>query len=267
MDKLDKYINSICKNLKGNNEEIDIMKKEVKNHLLQSVEELKAQGKSREESIDIAIDRFGEIDILKKQLKEVYNVQKSFSRRIFNIALVILIIGIVSLISQIFIHYNSQSVDTKLLYSIQNTLKSDDGAVNDKLKSLFEANGNKFKFYNKELKYIAVFKYPENYTGNIDTSPIKEAKYIYPSVDKLNKDLKRTGYISNASSDREYVANNSKWRISVHYVTPRLQWMQYGLNNIVNIIGIICIVSSSILFIISILINIYHKNRIDFAVE
>lgn len=266
MDKLDKYINSVCKNLKGNNEEIIIMKQELKNHLLQSVEDLKAQGKSQEESIDIAIDRFGEIDILKKQLKEVYNVQKSFSRRIFNIALVLLIIGIVSLISQIFINYNSQSVDTKLLYSIQNVLKSDE-AVNDKLKSLFEANGNKFKFYNKELKYIAVFKYPENYTGKTDTFTFKEAKYIYPSVDKLNNDLERTGYISNAGSDKEYVYNSNKWRISVHYITPRIQWLQYGINNIVNIIGIICIVSSSILFIISILINIYHKNRIDFAVE
>lgn len=264
MGKLDDYINLVCKNLKGNNEEIDIIRQEMKNHLFQSVEDLKSQGKSQEESINIAIDRFGQVDILKKQLKEIYNVQKSFSKRIFNIALVLLCIGIFSLISQVFIHYNSYSVDKNLLYSIQSTLKSDNGISNDKLKTLFQDNNNKFRFYNKELTYIAIFKYSNNYNGNIDEAPFKDADYIYPSVGNLNNDLERKGYITNAGSDKEYFTSNDKWRISIRYITPRILWLQYGLNNIVNIFGVMFIVSSLILFTIATFINIYHKKRVDF---
>ena len=66
MDKLDRYINSICSKLKGRSEEITIVRQEMKNHLLQSIEELRKQGKSQDESIDIAINKFGQVEILKE---------------------------------------------------------------------------------------------------------------------------------------------------------------------------------------------------------
>lgn len=264
MGKLDEYVNSICKNLKGDNEEITIMKQEMKNHLLQSVEELKAQGKSEKESIDIAISRFGEVNILKNQLKEVYNVQKNFSKIIFNVAIILLFVGIFSLISQVFIHYNSNTVDKNLLYDIESSLKSDSEISNNKLRTLFENNKNKFKFYNKDLAYIAVFKYPSSYNGDIYEASFKDAAHIFPSVNDLNNDLKIRGYITNAGSDKIYFTNSSKWRISIRYITPRVQWLQYGLNNIINIFGIILIVSSLILFTIAIFINAYHKKAVEF---
>jgi hypothetical protein len=263
MERLNEYINSVCKNLKDDDGEIDVMRQEMKNHLLQSVEDLKAQGKSEKESINIAIDRFGEADILKRQLKQIYNVQRNFSKRIFNIALILLFVGIFSLISQVLIHYNSNNVDTKLLYSVQNILKNG-GMSNDKLKNLFQHNDNKFKFYNKDLAYIAVFKYPNNYNGNIEEVSFKDAAYIFPNINSLNNDLKRKGYISNVSSGKKYFTNDNKWFISIGYITPRIQWLQYGFNNIINIFGIVFMVSSLILFTISTFINIYHKKKVDF---
>ncbi len=264
MEKLDKYIDLVCKNLKGNDEEIAIMKQEMKNHLLQSVEELKSQGKSQEESINIAIDRFGEVDILKNQLKEIYNVQKSFSKKLFNMAVVLMFIGIMALVYQIFINHNSLSIDSKLVDSVQNILKNDNTISNENLKVLFKDNNNKFRFYNKELKYIAVFKYPKNYNGNTDTASFKDAQYIYPSIGELNNSLSRIGYIANAGSDQEYSSDNNRWRISVRYITPRSQWLHYAINNLLKIFIITCVVSSLVLFIISALVNIYHNKKVNF---
>jgi disulfide oxidoreductase YuzD len=262
MEKLDEYVELVCKNLKGNDDEIAIMKQEMKNHLLQSVEELKLQGKSQEDSIKIAMDRFGEVDILKNQLKEIYNVQKSFSKKIFNVALVLLFIGILALVSQIIINNNSNTIDSKLLYSIQNIIKNDNSISNENLKTLFNDSQSKFKFYNKELKYIAVYKYPKNYNGNTDADSFKDAQYIYPSIGELNDDLVSTGYIANAGSNQEYLSDNNKWNISIRYITPKSQWLEYAINTLLKIFIITCIVSSLVLFIISAFINIYHNKKL-----
>lgn len=262
MEKLDEYVELVCKNLKGNDDEIAIMKQEMKNHLLQSVEEFKLQGKSQEESIKRAMDRFGEVDILKNQLKEIYNVQKSFSKKIFIIALVLLFIGIIGLVSQIIINHNSKSIDSNLLYSIQNIIKNDNAISNEDLKTLFNDSQSNFKFYNKELKYIAVYKSPKNYNGNSEIDSLKDAKYIYPDVGGLNDDLVRTGYIANAGSNQEYLSDNNKWNISIRYITPRSQWLEYAINTLLKIFIITCIVSSVVLFVISAFINIYHNKKL-----
>lgn len=263
MGKLDDYIDLVCKDLKGNDEELTIMKQEMKNHLLQSVEELKLQGKSQEDSINIAIDRFGEVDILKNQLKEVYNVEKNFSKKIFNIALALLLMGIIALISQIYINYNSQNIGSKLLYSVEDMIKNDNTVSNKVLKTLFDDNSGKFKFNNKELKYIAVFKYPKDYNGNTDTTSLKYAEYIYPSIEELNNNLEKSGYIANAYSDKDYLSDN-KWHISIGYITPKAQGVEYAVNTALKVFTIICIVSGLILFSISVLISIYHKKRVSF---
>ncbi|WP_242946860.1 permease prefix domain 1-containing protein [Clostridium haemolyticum] len=53
MGQIDRYVNSVYRHIGGN-------KEEMKNHLLQLVEELKSKGKSEDESISIAIKQFGE---------------------------------------------------------------------------------------------------------------------------------------------------------------------------------------------------------------
>lgn len=262
MGKLDEYINLICKNLKGNDDEIAIMKQEMKNHLLQSVEEIKSQGNSQEESIKIAIDRFGEVDILKNQLKEIYNVQKSFSKKIFKIALVLLFIGIIALASQIAINQNSTSIDSNLLYSVKDMIKNDTTLSNENLKTLFNDNNNKFKFYNKELKYIALYKHEKNYIGNAEADSFKDAQYIYPNIEQLNDNLAKTGYVANAGSDQEYLSDNNKWHISIRYISPSSQWLEYAVDPFLKLFIITCIVSSLVLLIISACISIYHNKKL-----
>ncbi|GKU25615.1 hypothetical protein CFOLD11_24410 [Clostridium folliculivorans] len=76
MREIDKYIDSIYKNADYNSDEVEDMKSEMKFHLIETVEELKKEGKSEEESIRIAISRFGEIPQIKSELSSVIPITK-----------------------------------------------------------------------------------------------------------------------------------------------------------------------------------------------
>ena len=60
MKQIDKYVDSVYQNAKGDKKEIEELKLEMKNHLLESVNELIESGKTEEAAIDIAIGRVGE---------------------------------------------------------------------------------------------------------------------------------------------------------------------------------------------------------------
>jgi len=60
MKEIDEYLQLIYKHLNATDKEIADSKSEMKNHLLESVRELQAEGKSEQESVRIAIDRFGD---------------------------------------------------------------------------------------------------------------------------------------------------------------------------------------------------------------
>lgn len=76
MKEIDKYIESIYRNADYNCDEVEDMKSEMKFHLIETVEELKKEGKSEEESIRIAIRRFGEIPQIKSELSSVIPITK-----------------------------------------------------------------------------------------------------------------------------------------------------------------------------------------------
>ncbi|WP_160672935.1 permease prefix domain 1-containing protein [Clostridium sp. C8-1-8] len=83
MKEIDNYINSIYKNADDDFEEIEEIKNDMRQHLIETVEELKREGKGEAESIKIAIERFGEAPWIKAELSKVI----PFTRKNFNIAL------------------------------------------------------------------------------------------------------------------------------------------------------------------------------------
>ena len=60
MKKIEEFVNSIYRNVDGNKDEINELKQEMRMHLLESVHDLKQEGKSEEQAIRIAIENFGE---------------------------------------------------------------------------------------------------------------------------------------------------------------------------------------------------------------
>ena len=71
MREIDNYIDSLYKNIDGISKENKEIKETMRTHLIESVEELKLEGFSENESIRIALERFGEINEIRGELKTV----------------------------------------------------------------------------------------------------------------------------------------------------------------------------------------------------
>lgn len=71
MREIDNYIDSLYKNIDGISKENKEIKETMRTHLIESVEELKLEGFSEKESIKIALERFGEINEIRGEIKTV----------------------------------------------------------------------------------------------------------------------------------------------------------------------------------------------------
>ncbi|MGL5149842.1 MAG: permease prefix domain 1-containing protein [Clostridium sp.] len=69
MRGIDIYIDKLYKNTSM--KESDYLKEEMKAHLTETARELQREGYTEEESINLAIERFGEVDEVKSELEEV----------------------------------------------------------------------------------------------------------------------------------------------------------------------------------------------------
>ncbi|AVP54086.1 hypothetical protein K144313037_13550 [Clostridium tetani] len=248
MKKVDKYIDLIYKDISGDDEEINITKQEMKNHLLQIIEELKLEGKSEEESIDIAISRFGNTNQIRNELKKIYEIEKRPCKKIIKIAIIMLIISVSSFLLSKMLFYRHQHIVGNLLNSIEKKFTVNDEIPKKEIGELFEKNKKKFMVYNDELKYVDVYKYPKNTDKDkllFKMHHIKDAEYTYPSIDVLNEELARVGYLGNFGTSNIIETSNNSWYISVSVRTPGLF---YSIVDIFKYIGLGCFVLYWILF-------------------
>lgn len=92
MKEIDRYIDQIYKNVNKKSKDIQDLKNEMKVHLISVVEELKNKGYSEEESLKIAIERFGEVNEIEDELDDVANASNQKFRYIKSIAVLIIIL-------------------------------------------------------------------------------------------------------------------------------------------------------------------------------
>lgn len=88
MKQVDKYIKTAFRYTQGDVTEIEDCKLEMKNHLLESIYELKKLGLSDKEAFNIAIDRFGGMETMSFVARQLFHVQRIFAKRILLIAVV-----------------------------------------------------------------------------------------------------------------------------------------------------------------------------------
>lgn len=155
MKQIDDYIEAICQDIDGDSEELAEIKAEMRSHLLEAVEELKAQGKSEEESIYIALSRFGDRGDIQSGLKEVLQQQKRFARNILRIALGFLAAGILCFTLFMVQHFYKDYIDHQEQNAISHLehLLEENPEVTPKLKKKIREAVNT---YNR-IQFIAVF--------------------------------------------------------------------------------------------------------------
>ncbi|MCM3705056.1 MULTISPECIES: permease prefix domain 1-containing protein [Bacillaceae] len=91
MKQIESYVDEVYHNVGGNKKDIEDLKAEMKNHLLEAVHELKSEGKSEQEAIEIAINRFGGENEMRSVIGQLFKAQKVFAKWVLYLALICLI--------------------------------------------------------------------------------------------------------------------------------------------------------------------------------
>lgn len=105
INNIDRYVNSLFKDMDTTSDEIKELKLEMKEHILASINELIAEGKSEEESIKIALNKFGDSYELKNDLLKANNIKKPKFKLILYISLFLATLTSIIILRSIF-HFN-----------------------------------------------------------------------------------------------------------------------------------------------------------------
>lgn len=123
MDRIESYVDDIIKHIHGTLEEKADLREEMKAHIKQMVLELMEEGHKEDESITIALHRFGETNNLQKELSKEFKTSINLKKPI--IALVILLGLILGFLSS----YRSYNVNQWA----SNLIPTDGITIRDKL--------------------------------------------------------------------------------------------------------------------------------------
>ncbi|WP_411681667.1 permease prefix domain 1-containing protein [Clostridium thailandense] len=92
--KIDEYIDNIYGNFDNSDKDTKILKEEMRNHLYEKIEELKKQGLNEEESIQKALECFGQENSVVAEMSNVLNNRSIFTKMLFKAGAVVFVIGI-----------------------------------------------------------------------------------------------------------------------------------------------------------------------------
>lgn len=125
MKQIDEFVNSVYKKASGDKKEIQDLKLEMKNHLLEAVNELKEEGKTEKEAIDIAIERFGGEKEMRNVVRQLFKAQKTFSKWLLFVGIAILLLS--TTISSYFINVGTEreSEQAEIAYQIGDIVEND----------------------------------------------------------------------------------------------------------------------------------------------
>lgn len=220
MKSIDEFVDYLYKGVNGKSEEISGFKEEMKSHLIETVNELKKQGKTEEESLEIAFERFGDSSVIKIGLFKLFHKQRKFIKFILVSSIIFLLIGVTSYISMSQRDLKFQS-EQKILTQGVLEIVGDNDKITEDNKLKIEELVKKYNYIN----YIALYKVDgnpkiqkaieEDNKMNINGTykypfDIKMAELVYPvNVKTLTTP---DGY------DRSTViATNKKWVVQYEY--------------------------------------------------
>lgn len=160
MKKIEEFVNSIYRNVDGNKDEINELKQEMRMHLLESVHDLKQEGKSEEQAIRIAIENFGEKKQITKGLYEFFNAQKRFTRYVLAVSFISLLLSIFFFTTTYKVNKDAKE-EALLIEQEKEIIMNDVFSIlenyyevpNEKEKGLLEV----FEKYEEKLNFLAAF--------------------------------------------------------------------------------------------------------------
>jgi hypothetical protein len=155
MKQIEAFVDEVYHSVGGNEKEIQELKDEMKNHLLEAVQELKLEGKSEQEAIDIAIEQFGGEKEIRSVVGQLFKAQKVFAKSVLYIALSFLILTSSVCGALWFIDKRNKTENYNTAHTIVNLLEGKEEITEDISKEIKALIQNKDQILNVEIyKYI-----------------------------------------------------------------------------------------------------------------
>ncbi|AEB76019.1 permease prefix domain 1-containing protein [Clostridium botulinum] len=203
MGQIDSYVNSVYKNVGGNKEEINILKEEMRYHLIQLVEELKLEGKSEEESISIAIKRFGEETQIEDELFGVFQFVNKKAKKVLMITLAFFIMATISFSAfligtQFFIHQELKS-NSKIFNIMSYYNKDNTNSIDENVENVIKKSKGK-------IEGVMMYQSTGDYT-DMREDISKDLEYAYPKGIQ-NKNNNNISFIGQQISTEKGVKYN-----------------------------------------------------------
>lgn len=167
-NKIDEYIDSIYKNFDCGDRETKTLKEEMRDHLYEEVEELKRQSFSEEQSIEKALDSFGQENNVVNEMNNVLKSRNIFTKMLIKAGSAVFVIGCLFLSIGIFCKGNnvqylgntSQVVVNQIFYQIENNDSIDESTKHEIDNMLDDFNNtNNNGLYYIEIKKSNILKY------------------------------------------------------------------------------------------------------------
>ncbi|MDP4094046.1 MAG: permease prefix domain 1-containing protein [Bacillota bacterium] len=191
MERIDEYIDSIFNNADMRDKMTSELKNEMKKHLIDSAEELKANGISEDESINISIERFGEINEIRESFFQVIGINRKLLRRILLGAIAFLIVGLLVFAPSKIYQANINNRYDSMINNVY-ALIIKDPSLSETTKANITAIVKK-DFKTLGLHYIAVFPKEKQYFVHGNTL-LKDAYYIYPDYNVTIKNAPQNSH-------------------------------------------------------------------------
>lgn len=251
MKEIEAFVDSVYQNVGGNKKEIQELKDEMKGHLLEAVHELKLEGKSEQEAIEISIKRFGGEKEMRSIVGQLFKVQKVFAKRVLHIALTFFVLttvvcGVLWALDQVDMKENDAVAEIIIgAEKIVGILEGKETVSKDAKEEIDTLVQNKNQIFNLKIyKMSDVEKVSE--TGTISYH-LDEATPVY-RIGKSPSGVKKWMFI-----DLGYM-NDTEWYVQMESIT---------LFAFVPFISLIGFAIYATLFTIWATINAYHHKRLN----
>ncbi|WP_438318085.1 permease prefix domain 1-containing protein [Sporosarcina sp. FA9] len=240
MKQIEAFVDSVYQNIGGNKKKSQELKAEMKSHLLEAVHELKEEGKSEQEAIEIAIERFGGEKEMRSVVGQLSKAPKTFAKWMLYTAIACLLISILIFSIVTSIEKSKLDKNNQLASQILNGLGD-----NERIPTKLETDIQEIVQSNGRINGISIYDNKKLISTNAPVEPI----YSYREEVVLNI-WNSTGFpIING-----YGESNNTWHVNINSESYE------GMAIILLLVGIGVY---WILFTIWATINAYHHRRLN----
>lgn len=240
MTQIEAFVDSVYQHVGGNKKEIKELKAEMKSHLLEAVYELKEEGKSEQEAVEMAIERFGGEKEMRSVVGQLFKIQKTFAKRILYTGVTLLLISTLILIILIPIEKSNINQSNQVASQILNSLGDTEG-----IPTQLEIDIQEIVQSRERITGISIYDQEKLFSFTEDVQPI----YSFREEGLFNI-WNNTGFLTYNA----YGESNKTWHVSIESKSYE------GTAIILFLVGIIVYWT---LFTIWAIINAHHHRRLN----